>query len=82
MSSLADLPDLVGFFSYSRRDDEHSDGALSLLRERIRKELRMQLGRELPLWQDTEAIPLGSLWESEIPGQRVEVNASAAPVSP
>ena len=47
MSSLADLTDLVGFFSYSRSDDEHSDGALSLLRERIRKELRMQLGREL-----------------------------------
>jgi hypothetical protein len=54
MSSLADLPDLVGFFSYSRSDDDHSDGALSLLRERIRKELRMQLGRELRLWQDIE----------------------------
>jgi hypothetical protein len=35
MSSLADLPELVGFFSYSREDDEGAFGALSALRERI-----------------------------------------------
>jgi formylglycine-generating enzyme required for sulfatase activity len=66
MSSLADLPDLVGFFSYSNSDDTHSDGALSLLRQGIRKELRLQLGRELRLWQDIEAIPLGAQWDGEI----------------
>jgi len=66
MSSLADLPELVGFFSYSRSDDEHSDQALSLLRKRIRSELRLQLGRELRLWQGTEAIAHGALWEGEI----------------
>src|SRR5260370_5563623 len=66
MSSLADLPELVGFFSYARSDDENSDQALSLLRRRIRSELRLQLGRELRLWQDTDAIPLGTLWEGEI----------------
>jgi len=51
MSSLADLPKLVGFFSYARSDDEHSDKALSSLRKRIRSEFRLQLGRELRLWQ-------------------------------
>jgi hypothetical protein len=66
MSSLTDLPELVGFFSYARSDDENSDMALSLLRKRIRSELRLQLGRELRLWQDTEAIPHGRLWEGEI----------------
>jgi hypothetical protein len=66
MSSLADLPDLVGFFSYSRSDDKNSDGGLTLLRERIVKDLRLQLGRELRLWQDKEAIPFGSLWADEI----------------
>jgi hypothetical protein len=66
MSSLAELPDLVGFFSYSRRDDEHSDGALSRLRARIHSELRLQLGRELRLWQDTAAIPEGTVWGDEI----------------
>jgi hypothetical protein len=29
MASLADAPDLVGLFSYSREDDEGSGGKLS-----------------------------------------------------
>jgi hypothetical protein len=66
MSSLADLPELVGFFSYSRRDDEHSSGALSRLRARVYDELRLQLGRDVRLWQDTAAIPHGTLWGDEI----------------
>jgi hypothetical protein len=66
MPSLAELPDLTGFFSYSRRDDEHSQGSLSDLRRQIYNELRLQLGSELKLWQDTVAIPEGALWESEI----------------
>src|SRR5262249_4322768 len=69
MSSLADLPELVGFFSYSREDDEDSHGALTALRERIQRELRGQLGRSMKtfrLWQDKEAIASGTLWEAEI----------------
>ena len=46
MSSLADAPDLVGFFSYSREDDEDSGGKLSKLRERIQAELRVQRPHE------------------------------------
>jgi TIR domain len=66
MTSLAELPELVGFFSYSRKDDEHSEGSLSRLRARIYNELRLQLGRDFRLWQDTAAIPNGALWEDEI----------------
>jgi cytochrome c len=69
MSSLADLPDVVGFFSYSRDDDKDSLGALSALRSRIQGELRGQLGRTAKtfrLWQDKEAIPFGAMWETEI----------------
>jgi formylglycine-generating enzyme required for sulfatase activity len=69
MSSLADLPELVGFFSYSREDDADSQGALSALRNRIQGELRGQLGRtakNFRLWQDKEAIASGTLWETEI----------------
>jgi hypothetical protein len=66
MLPLAEIPELVGFFSYSRKDDEHSEGSLSKLRFRIYNELRMQLGREFRLWQDTAAIPHGTLWEDEI----------------
>jgi hypothetical protein len=69
MPSLADLPELVGFFSYSREDDADSHGALSALRNRIQGELRGQLGRTAKtfrLWQDKEAIASGTLWETEI----------------
>ena len=66
MSSLAELPNLIGFFSYSREDDEDSMGALSALRDRIQRELRAQLGRsfrdkDFRLWQDKEAIAPGHL---------------------
>lgn len=69
MNSLADLPELVGFFSYSRDDDEGSQGALSALRDAIQRELGAQLGRNrqnFRLWQDRAAIAPGRLWESEI----------------
>jgi formylglycine-generating enzyme required for sulfatase activity len=69
MPSLADLPELIGFFSYSREDDADSQGALSALRNRIQGELRGQLGRSAKnfrLWQDKEAIASGTLWETEI----------------
>lgn len=69
MASLSDLPELVGFFSYSRDDDADSLGALTALRTRIQGELRGLLGRTAKtfrLWQDKEAIPSGALWETEI----------------
>jgi TIR domain len=69
MASLADARELVGFFSYSREDDEGSDGKLSKLRERIQEELRAQLGRkrnDFKLFQDHAAIASGTLWEKEI----------------
>ena len=40
MSSLADLPELIGFFSYSREDDEDFKGTLTGLHEGIQRELR------------------------------------------
>src|SRR5262249_41138261 len=69
MSSLADAPDLVGFFSYSREDDEGSGGKLSKLRERIQEELRSQLGRtkaDFRLWQDKNANADGEVWEGNV----------------
>ena len=69
MPSLTEQSELIGFFSYSRDDDEDSNGALSALRERIQRELRGQLGRTMKtfrLWQDKESISPGKLWESEI----------------
>lgn len=67
--SLAELPELTGFFSYSREDDKGSAGRLTRLRERIHEELRSQLGRRatsFKVWQDTVAIAEGTLWETSI----------------
>src|SRR5271166_567914 len=69
MASLAQLPELVGFFSYSREDDEAFRGSLSALRDAVGRELAAQLGRtrrNFRLWQDQEAIAPGKDWESEI----------------
>ena len=69
MSSLAELPELVGFFSYSREDDEDSRGSLSAFRDAVGRELATQLGRtgrNFRLWQDKTAIALGEDWESAI----------------
>ncbi len=69
MSSLAELPEVIGFFSYSRDDDEAFQGTLSALRDAIQRELGAQLGRNrknFRLWQDHKAIAPGTLWESEI----------------
>src|SRR6202034_2045441 len=69
MSSLADIPELVGFFSYSREDDQGSRGSLSALRDAIQNELSAQLGRsqsDFRVWQDKAAISLGTLWEKQI----------------
>ena len=69
MASLAQLPELVGFFSYSREDDEAFRGSLSALRDAIQRDLSAQLGRSrrnFRLWQDQEAIAFGKKWESEI----------------
>src|SRR5262245_39417707 len=69
MASLADAPKLVGFFSYSREDDNDSRGRLSQLREQIRAELRSQLGRkgkDFKLWQDKFAIAYGTVWQDDL----------------
>ena len=82
LPALTDLPELVGFFSYSRDDDSDSEGGLTLLRRRIQSELRGQLGRSektLRLFQDAEAIPPGSLWEGEISGA-IEQSAFFIPI--
>jgi formylglycine-generating enzyme required for sulfatase activity len=69
MASLAELPEVIGFFSYSREDNEAFKGTLSTLRKSIQGELGARLGRSrqtFRLWQDEEAIPAGKLWEAEI----------------
>jgi TIR domain/YARHG domain len=69
MAGLADLPNLIGFFSYSREDDEGDDGAIAALADRIYRELRAQLGRtsqNFKLWRDKDALSAGEHWKSKL----------------
>ena len=70
MASLADLPNLKGFFSYSREDDEDFRRELSAMRAAIGRNLAALLGRkkrqDFDLWQDVDAIAPGKMWEREI----------------
>ena len=57
----------IGFWSYTRLDDEHSGGSLSLLRRRLLSELQQRVGRcKVTIFQDVEAIPFGSDWQKQI----------------
>ena len=69
MASLAQLPKVVGFFSYSRNDDEGDDGAVAALANRIYRELRSQLGRtdkNFKLWRDKDALAAGEHWKEKL----------------
>ena len=57
----------IGFWSYSRQDDQLSTGMLSRLRALLMNEIQQQFGRErIQLFQDVSAIPHGAQWEHEI----------------
>jgi biotin carboxyl carrier protein len=58
--------DPVGFWSYARHDDQHSDGQLSQLRAVVGKAIGLQYGGEVTLWQDIDAIPFGADWAATI----------------
>jgi WD40 repeat protein len=83
MSSLDEyFSPLVGFFSYSREDDENSRDALSNFREAIQKELSDLLGRsrqDFHIWQDRFAIAYGEKWEEEI-NQGISESAFFIPI--
>jgi WD40 repeat protein len=60
---------LIGFFSYSRQDDTGFKDVLSAFRTKIQEELGAQLGLSTDnfnIWQDTESIPHGALWQEKI----------------
>ena len=58
--------DPIGFWSYGRHDDEHSDGELSALRVRVGKELKLLYGEDVDIFQDSEAISFGATWNIKI----------------
>jgi hypothetical protein len=56
----------IAFMSYVRNDDEHEEGRLSLLRDRLSGEVRMQTGEEFPIFQDRTDIKWGDNWKARL----------------
>lgn len=52
--------------SYVRSDDDHDNGNITLLRQRLEGELRMQLGKPFPIFQDRNDISWGQNWLERI----------------
>jgi TIR domain len=72
----------VGFWSYTRQDDAHSDGQLSQLRLLIGKAIGLRQGEEVRFFQDTEAIPFGADWAADIERSISDVTFFIAVVTP
>ena len=56
----------AAFMSYVRFNDEHDDGQLTALRERLSAEVRAQTGTEFPIFQDRNDIAWGQSWQQRI----------------
>jgi parallel beta-helix repeat protein len=58
--------DPAAFMSYVRFNDDHDDGQLSALRERLSTEVQAQIGEEFPIFQDRNDIAWGQSWQQRI----------------
>ena len=68
--------------SYVRFDDAHEDGQLSAFRERLAGEVRIQTGREFPIFQDRNDIGWGQNWRQRIEETLDEVTLLLVIVTP
>ena len=56
----------AAFMSYARFNDEHDDGQLTLFRQRLAAEIRVQTGEEFLIFQDRADIEWGQNWQQRI----------------
>jgi cobaltochelatase CobT len=56
----------IAFMSYVHFDDEHEGGLISDLRGRLSGEVRMQTGKDFPIFQDRNDIQWGDNWRKRI----------------
>ena len=56
----------AAFMSYVRRDDEHENGRLTMLREHLEGEVGIQTGLPFPIFQDRNDIAWGDNWKVRI----------------
>ena len=56
----------VAFASYVRFDDQHDDGQVSQLCERLSAEVRAQTGEEFSIFQDRNDVAWGQNWQQRV----------------
>jgi parallel beta-helix repeat protein len=64
VTGMADQP--AAFMSYARFNDQHDHGRLTAFRERLANEVRVQTGKEFPIFQDHTSIAWGQNWPQRI----------------
>lgn len=62
---MSDKPP-IAFMSYVRADDEHDGGRISTIRARLEGEVRIQTGKNFPIFQDRNDLVWGDQWKSRI----------------
>lgn len=63
----------VAFMSYAHTDDEAADGGLTQLRRRLEREIMLQTGTEVTIFQDRGDIRWGEEWRARIESSLGEV---------
>jgi len=72
----------LAFMSYVRFEDEHQDGGLTVFRERLSAEVRVQTGEEFPIFQDRNDIKWGQNWKERIEESLDEVTFLIPMITP
>lgn len=72
----------AAFMSYVLLDDEHNDRKLTQFRERLSAEVRVQTGRDFPIFQDRNDIAWGENWQVRIDRALDEVTLLLAVMTP
>jgi cobaltochelatase CobT len=72
----------IAFLSYVRHDDEHDQGTITRLRERLEGEVKVQSGKPFEIFQDRNDIRWGQFWEERIVKSLSEVTLLIPIVTP
>jgi len=72
----------AAFLSYVHSDDDHDNGRISKLRERLEGEVRMHTGRPFHIFQDRNDLEWGQNWQDRIEASIKEVSFLIPVVTP
>ena len=72
----------LAFMSYVRFEDKHEDGRMTVFRERLSAEVRVQTGEEFPIFQDRNDIKWGQNWKKRIEESLDEVTFLIPMITP